>query len=348
MGNGVDCDLKTSGTAEATAAAMNTAVLRSVLRLVDQSTRVTCCRSSKKLCETLKEPGLWPSVIVHKPTQGAAEFIGKVQSTTVTVLATNVTEVESFFESLNAPLTRVCIAIGEPSLFPRSCRLGQAIARFQDLEELIIECGTVRRTTGIVFDTDMPKLRVLRVTEESASRRVEVYFQAKFPDLDDVYLRVFTSDVLACMRTTMPSLCHLRYEAESDLYEDANMEGITLAAVQVHTGNSVAWTYLSSALARASAIRRLTLVCSDASLHIDNSLPVRDLCVRVAGKVSTSVVVTLNSARVLESLVVLHAGGGEGWTVRFVECGSWERFLAFLRNTEVYVGRWGAHVTIEF
>ena len=327
---------------------MDLDVLRRVLSLVDQPTLVACCLASKSLHKELTSPGVWKFARVHKPSASAAAAVSLLQSTSVTVVCSDVTCIEEFLRELIAPVCRMSISIyPEPDKVPRSCQIGTLAGRFAPtLEELTIEWGSLPFPLGLVFEEALPHLRELRVIEEGPDplRRVEVYFHAEMPKVKNVQLRVMTSDILAHV-TSMKSLKNVRYESTDELYEDSNLEGVSLDTLYLNAGSEVEWTYLSSAIARAASIKQLTLLCGS-PFELDARLPVRDMCLRVTQ--STSLVVSMMAARGMESLVVLNSGSTDGWTVRFTECGSWDRFTMFLKNTEVYVGRWGVKVTIEF
>jgi len=327
---------------------MDPDVLRRVLVLIDQPTLVTCCLASKVLHKTLTRPGVWKCATVHKPSAAAAACISTLQSTYVTVVCSDVCGVEEFMRELDAPVRRLSVSLyPEPDKVPRSCQIGTLAARFAStLEELVIEWGSIPFAVGLVFEESLPHLHELRVIEEGPDplRRVEVYFHAEMPRLRNVHLRVMTSDILA-HTPRMKSLKHVRYESGDELYEDSTLEGVSLDSLYLNAGSRVEWTYLSSAIARAASIKQLTLLCS-CPFELDTRLPVRDMCLRVTQ--STSLVLSLTAARAMESLVVLNSGSCNGWTVRFTECGSWDRFMMFLKNTDVYVGRYGVEVTVEF
>lgn len=322
-------------------------VFRRVASMVDQGTRVACCMASRRLHAELVKPGGWPSVAVYACTPRAVLFIEAVECTDLSVSCPDVRVVEAFLDSLNAPLRRLVVSVrGSRVLFPRACGLGSSVARFPRLEDLVIECGHLPRALcGLVFPVALPALRSLRVTEDTIPARLEVYLRgAGMAALEDVCLRVSTCDVLSCL-PSLPRLRFLKYHASRDKYEDACFEDARLCSVDLHVSSDVGWTYLVSALARARYINQLTIT-SSTDLDFQAPLEVRDMVIR-ATKSDMTVQFTLTSARVLTSLAVVDAGG-DGWVVRFTECGTWDRFLLFTKNTDMYIGRWGSNVTVEF
>ena len=325
---------------------MDPDVLRRVVSLVDQGTRVACCLASHRLRAEMMRPGCWPTVVVYACTRDASDFVGRVGCTDLLVSCREVRVVETFLESVHAPLRKLSVTVrGERAVFPRACALGSVVARFPNLEVLVVECGKVSRASGLVFPHAMPRLRSLRVTEDTTPARLEVYIRdACMEALEEACMRVATSDILACI-PSLPRLRFLRYHAGDDSFEDACFEGSCLSSVDLHVCTEVEWTYLASALGRARSIRQLTLTCSS-DLEFHAPLPVRDVIIR-ATKSDMTLQFTLSAIRVLASLAIVDAGG-DGWAVRFVECGSWDRFLMFTKNTEIYIGRWGGNVTIEF
>lgn len=321
-------------------------VLRRVALLVDQSTRVACCMASRRVHAELLRPGAWPSVAVYACTPEALAFLEKVECTDLIVSCREMRAVATFLESVTAPLRKLSVVVrGQRAVFPRAWTLGSVVAKFPNLEELAVRCGAVPRASGLVFPHSMPRLRSLCITEDASPARLEVYIRdAGMLALEDVCMRVSTSDVLACI-PSLPRLRFVRYHADDETYEDACFEGSWLSGMDLHVSSDVEWTYLASALDRAHSIQRLTLT-SSVDLEFHKPLRVRDLVIR-ASRNDMTVELTLAASRVLASLAIVDAGG-DGWAVRFVECGSWDKFLLFTKNTDMYIGRWGTNVTVEF
>lgn len=332
---------------------LSAAVLRRIAAALDQETRVACCVATARLREALEHPSAWRRTVVYAPNSHALRFVCRVRPEVLHLPGAEVRHAEWFLDQLVAEGAHVGLqelhvtfapvcALAAPALLP-------TVADFPGLRQLTLEFESVSRSGCLVFPGECGGLRALeylRITERpvrpGTSRTLEVYFaDARLPQLREVHLQVATSDVLAHV-PRFPQLRVVRYGAERENFEDADLEGAKLDLLHADVRDTTAMHYLTVALERAAYIDRVQLACF-ADMFFDASVAAAHLSVQLHPPASQLDVVH-SVVRRLASVSVDGGPGQRRFTVKFVGAGSWHNFFAWTQRAQLHVGMDGVLV----
>lgn len=326
--------------------ALSPPLLRRVGSLLDQRTRVACCVGSARLGEALADPAVWRRITVHAPGPDALAHVRRVRPEVLHLSGVDVGAAERFVEQLaEDAAARSAVRALRVTVVP-GCSLVRSsllptLAEFPELRELVLEFGGLAEPGCLAFSADepLPCLEYLRIVDDGQPRRLEVYFAGVLlPQLREVHLRVATSDVLAHV-PRLPRLRVVRYGAERESYEDADLGGANLDALSLDVRDPMAMHFLEVAVGAARRVERLQLTCfCDVEYDADVG-GLRHLTIR-ARPPSTSARVAYWSVRRVGSLTV------EAGRVRFVGCGSFNNFMLWTQRTLLFVASEG-EVTVD-
>lgn len=304
--------------------------------------------ASRALGGVVAHPAAWPTVVVHKLTAAAEQFLAEVGADDVELAACgNVHRVEWFLEGLIARgmhtvVESLRICLGKTGL-STTCTLMHAVAEFTALEDLDIECEGLPRSACLAFPSTfggLTRLERLRVTERAADRRLEVYLgDACLPQLREVRLRVCTSDVLA-QAHRLRNLHVVSYDCTRETFEDARLDNLRLELLSATAPTCDAADTLLTEVSNARRIGTLALTCP--SVTLDAFMPVDCLHIKVVDP-GAEVSILHPAVRFMEAVTVEHMGDApEGWSVRFTAAGSWHNFQTWLARTVLRVGHDGS------
>lgn len=333
--------------------ALSPAVLRRVAALLDQDTRVSACVGSERLAEALAHPSAWRRTVVHAPTPQALQFVCRVRPEVLHLVDAEVRRAEWFLEQLLEAGAHRGVRGLYVSLAPcgslAASTLLPTIAEFPALRELTLEFESVSRPACLAFPEGCEGLRdltYLRVTERpgraEAPRHLEVYLaDAELPALQEVHLRVATSDVLAHV-SRFPLLRVVRYGAERESFEDADLEGATLDTLAVDVRDAAAMHFLAVALESAGRVDRVQLTCHS-DVCFDASAPLRHLAIRLRAPAS-ELDVAYPAVRRASSVTVEADASLRRYTLRFSGTGSCHNFLEWTQRALLHVSSEGVVV----
>ena len=333
-------------------------VLRRILCLASQPTKVACCLASKSLSRAVMHPSVWTgaATVVYTPDSHALEFLGLVQPVHVHLWESDVDRVEWFLDGmisrgLHLVVRRLELALGHTT-FRRRHALIDCIAEFVELESVQIRCDSVSHMACMAFPNGckLPKLRILSIVESVAgARKLEVYFDdADLPQLQEVDLRVFTSDIMAQV-WRLDSLRSISYSCGMEGFEDARLDGAMLSHLSLNVASSKVFDRLVPALAKVRHVDSLTLTCDADDILLDTHLAVKNLCIEVTDpealvSIVHAVVRCMSSVTIRATGYALERPSAHGWTVRFVGTGSWHNFHLWMLRTALTIGQAGTFI----
>lgn len=328
-------------------------VLRRILCLASQPTKVACCLASKSLGRAIMHPSMWTDVTVHTPDSHALEFLSRMHPVCVHLSDSDVDRLEWFLDGmishgLHLLVRQLDLSLGHTT-FRRRHSLIECVSEFAALEVLQIRCDSVSHVTCLAFPAGctLTKLRHLEIVETGAgSRKLEVYFdEANLPQLQAVDLRVFTSDIMAHL-WRYPSLRSVVYKSGMEGFEDARLDGATLSTLSLNVASSKVFNRLVPELSKVKHVDTLALTCDADDIVLDTYFPAKNVCIEVTDP-EARVCIVHGAIRGVSSLTVRATGyalthpSAHGWTVKFMGTGSWHNFHMWVLRTELTIGQAG-------
>lgn len=317
-------------------------VLRCILAKADQATRVAACASARRVFDAAAHPSVWRRTTVYSPDTAALTYLRRVRPETVHLVHHDARAVESFLEGMRAQglaasVTALDIDIGAAGRLPCACALLDYVAEFERLEELAITLRDVPQPTCLAFGAGcvLPRLRAIKIWDRSATRKLEVYLvDAKLPELRAVDVEAATCDVLARV-PEYPRLRSVRYVAQDESFEDANLDGARLEVLDVDVRDTLAMHFLEVALARARYIEHVYLGLR-ADARFEAFVNTRHVHITLH-EPAASVVMAYAALRGLGTVVV-EADRDTAFTLRVEGVGSWHTFKSLMQSTALFVG----------
>lgn len=326
--------------------ALPLAVIRKVVALTDQPTRVACCLASAKMYEAAAHPSVWRHTTVYRPDAHAIKFLRCVEPEAVHVACADAGRAEALIEGLaGVPLRGLHLTLSSGPCGS----LVECIAACTHLRHLVMEFADLTQPACIAFPANcigMPHLQFVRIVERPSRRsprRLEVYFgDAELPALEEVQVEVSTCDILAHARR-FPKLKAVAYSAEDEGYEDADLRDVRLVSLSCDVRDAMAVYFLNDALGRARYVDQITLACYS-NVCLETYVNARTLHIRVHPP-ATVVDIVHAAVRGIESVSIdAPPEKTRGFTARFTGVGSWHNFQTWLERTVLRVGLEGTVV----
>ena len=317
-------------------------VLRCILAKTDQATRVAACASARKVFDAAAHPSVWRRTTVYALSSAALAYLRRVRPETVHLVHHDIRAVESFLEGMRAQglaasVTAMRVDVSGAAKVPCACALLSYVAEFEKLEDLDIRLDSVPKPTCLAFSPGaaLPRLRTLRIKDTSSPRRLEVYLvDARLPALESVHVEAATCDVLARV-PEYPGLKHIKYFAEDETFEDANLDGARLELLDVDVRDTLAMHFLGTQLTRARYIEHVYMSLY-ADVRFDAFVNTRHLHLHLC-KPATEITATYAALRGLGT-VIAEAWHNDPFTLQIVDVGSWYTFKTWMQNTALFVG----------
>lgn len=256
-------------------------VLSYILRVTDQTARVSCLLACKALYNATKVHGSWPHVTFHDVDLTALEFMDHHRVSHVTITTATADDVAWFLGRM-ADQGIVClhdlkVQLGRVHRVPSDLLI--QVARHTGLTSLRLVFERIERSSEIFFPKAhaMTRLRTLEITEtfEEDTKNLVVWFtgtRVKFPALEHVSLNVSVSDVLAgipdmpCIKTMTYKYDHLD---SGETFEDMRMGTGTLSRLALDVGYETEYAHLCRELNKTT-LEELVLMVNDD--HVDLTL----------------------------------------------------------------------------
>lgn len=269
-------------------------VLGEVMRRVDQESRVACFTACKALNAAATLPGVWETVHLAELDRTAVAFLLEHPCHTVVIRNDRPDDIAWFLDALadkgaSDTIRKLRIEMGVVKRVPSE--LFVALGRHSALQSLVVDVQSVEKTCEVLFENDhcLQRLETLEVRENSElTKQLVVWFNgnhSSFTALCKVELVVGMSDIMTSL-DKMPSLRELAYRCDEDeggeTYEDVNMAGATLDALEIDVGVYTDTRRLFRQMARAT-VRKLTLHMNDDYFEISRPLSpeMEELCIFV-------------------------------------------------------------------
>lgn len=254
-------------------------VLRHVMALAPQATRVACMTACKTLSRAALALGAWSAVTFGSLDATAVDFLDRHRCTEVRIVTCCPDDVEWFFDHLAergiACITHLDVRVHSALRLPRGFLA--AISRHSTLVSLEVQVVDMVEPCDVVFPrtSNLLDLETLRIREvcafDDASpdtcaddpeifKQLSVLFlgsQSRFPSLRTLVLDVAVSDAVAGLRH-MPRLRLFAYAHEDDddseeTYEDADFEGLRLDRLELSVTSAVDYPRLCTQLVALTA-----------------------------------------------------------------------------------------------
>lgn len=321
---------------------LSSEVLRCILAKTDQTTRVAACASARRVFDAAAHPSVWRHTTVYAPNSAALAYLRRVRPETVHLVHHDIRAVESFLDGMRAAglvasVTALRVDILQAARVPCACALLNYVAEFEKLEDLDILMSDVPKPTCFAFSpgATLPRLQAIRIRDTSTPRKLEVYLvDAKMPALETVHVEAATCDVLAHV-PEYPRLRSVRYHAEDESFEDANLDGARLELLDVDVRDTLAMHFLEVAMAHARYIQHVYLGLHS-NMRFQAFVNMRHLEVTLH-KRATEVTMAYPALRGLGTVIV-EANHSCPFTVQVVDVGSWYTFKTWLLNSALFVG----------
>jgi hypothetical protein len=264
-------------------AALPVEVLGEVMRRVDQDARVACFTACKALKSAATLPNVWETLHFTELDHTAVAFLLEHPCHTVVIRNDRPDDIAWFLDILadrgaSDMIRKLRIEMGAVKRVPSE--LFVALGRHSGLQSLIVDVQSVEKTCEVLFENDhcLQRLETLAVREGSElTKQLVVWFNgnhSSFAALWKLELVVGMSDIMTSL-DKMPGLRELVYRCDEDeggeTYEDVNMAGATLNALEIDVGVYTDTRRLFRHMCRAT-IKKLTLHMNDDYFEISRPL----------------------------------------------------------------------------
>lgn len=258
-------------------------VLGEVMRHANQEARVACFTTCKALKSAAMLPGAWEVMHFTELDRTAVIFLAEHPCHTVYIRNDRPDDIAWFLDTLadngaSDTIRKLHIEIGAVKRVPSE--LFVALGRHSALQTLTVDVRSVEKVCEVLFEKDhcLQQLETLTVREGTElSKQLIVWFngsQSSFTALRKVDFLVNSSDIMTSL-DKMPSMRELAYRCDDDehgeTFEDVNMAGATLDALEIDVGLQTDTRRLFRQLNRAT-VKKLTLHLNDEEFEISRPL----------------------------------------------------------------------------